>query len=50
MTSGGPIRAVEARMDGVDQMTARRTLRTVANCSLVNVVVRDRTFARAGSG
>jgi broad specificity phosphatase PhoE len=41
VTSGGPIRSVEARIRGIDQATARQTVQTVSNCSLVELVVRD---------
>jgi broad specificity phosphatase PhoE len=46
VTSGGPIRAVEAHVGGVDQLHARRLLGTVDNCGLVELVVRDGGFAR----
>ena len=41
VTSGGPIRAVEAHFRGIDQASARRVVETVSNCSLVELVVRD---------
>ena len=41
VTSGGPIRAVEARLRGIDQATARGLVETVPNCTLVEVVIRD---------
>ena len=41
VTSGGPIRAVEARLQGLTQAEARSVLDTVANCSLVEVAIRD---------
>lgn len=41
VTSGGPIRAVEARLRGVDQARSRRLLTTVPNCSLVELVIRN---------
>lgn len=41
VTSGGPIRAVEARLRGIDQATARQAVETVPNCSLVELVIRD---------
>jgi broad specificity phosphatase PhoE len=40
VTSGGPIRAVQARLDGIDQAQARRRVATVENCALLEVVVR----------
>ena len=40
VTSGGPIRAVQADLDGIDQAHARRLVATVANCALVELVVR----------
>jgi broad specificity phosphatase PhoE len=40
VTSGGPIRAVRARLEGIDQAGARRLVETVENCALVEVVVR----------
>lgn len=46
VTSGGPIRAAEAHIEAIDQKTARRTLRTIENCSLIEVVIRDRVFSR----
>ena len=45
VTSGGPIRAVEAHLRGVEQISARRLLGTVDNCGLVELAVRDGTFA-----
>ena len=41
VTSGGPIRAAQARLRGVDQSRARRDLATVGSCALVEVVVHD---------
>jgi broad specificity phosphatase PhoE len=49
VTSGGPIRAVEAHLRGVDQNTARSLVETVDNCSLLDVVIRDGTLARAAT-
>jgi broad specificity phosphatase PhoE len=46
VTSGGPIRAVEAHLRGIDQATARRMVETVPNCSLVDVVLRDGGWVR----
>ena len=47
VTSGGPIRAVEAQIRGVDQAAARCVVDTVPNCSLVEVVIRDGTWLRS---
>jgi broad specificity phosphatase PhoE len=41
VTSGGPIRAVEAHLRGVEQIRARRVLGAVDNCGLVELTVRD---------
>ena len=45
VTSGGPIRAAEAHLQGIEQVSARRLLRTVDNCGLVELAVRDGVFA-----
>lgn len=47
VTSGGPIRAVEAHVDGVDQAEARRVLATVENCALIELVVQADGWALA---
>ena len=44
VTSGGPIRAVEARLRGIEQAAARHTVETVPNCSLVELVIRDEVW------
>ena len=49
VTSGGPIRAVEAHLRGIDQATARRLVETIDNCSLLDVVIHDGTIARAAT-
>ena len=49
VTSGGPIRAVEAHLRGIDQNTARRLVETVDNCSLLDVVIREGTLTRAAT-
>lgn len=49
VTSGGPIRAVEAQLRGIDQSTARRLIETVDNCSLLDVVIHDGTLTRAAT-
>jgi len=46
VTSGGPIRAAQAHLGGIEQPTARRHLKTVANCGLAEVVIRDGRFAQ----
>ena len=45
VTSGGPIRAVEAHLRGIGQVTARSVMRTVENCALVELAIRDGFFA-----
>lgn len=45
VTSGGPIRAVQAHVEGFDQRAARRHLVTVENCSFVEVAVRGEAFS-----
>jgi broad specificity phosphatase PhoE len=49
VTSGGPIRAVEAHLRGIDQATARYGIDTVLNCSLVELVIRDGAWFGDGS-
>jgi broad specificity phosphatase PhoE len=44
VTSGGPIRAAQARLRGVEQADARRIIRTVENCALVELVIREGVF------
>jgi broad specificity phosphatase PhoE len=39
VTSGGPIRAAQAHLHGIDQRTARRELETIRNCGLVEIVI-----------
>ena len=48
VTSGGPIRAVEARLRGIEQAIARQVVETVPNCSLVELVVRDGKWSSEG--
>jgi len=48
VTSGGPIRAVEARLRGIEQAAARHAVETVPNCSLVELVVRDGEWSAGG--
>ena len=49
VTSGGPIRAVEAHLRGIDQRTARRLVETVDNCSLLEIVAREGRLTRAAT-
>ncbi len=50
VTSGGPIRAVQAHVRGIDQaMMARRLVPAVKNCALVEVVLREGVFEEPGS-
>jgi 2,3-bisphosphoglycerate-dependent phosphoglycerate mutase len=44
VTSGGPIRAVQAHALGLDQSTARRRLIRVDNCALVELVITNAEF------
>ena len=41
VTSGGPIRAAQAHLQGIEQRIARHELKTVENCGLVEVVIQD---------
>jgi len=50
VTSGGPIRAVEARLRGIDQAESRRVVETLPNCALFEVVVRDGEWTRGSGG
>ena len=45
VTSGGPIRAVQAHASGIEQAVARRHFRRVDNCALLDLVIRDGSFA-----
>jgi broad specificity phosphatase PhoE len=49
VTSGGPIRAVEAHLRGVEQISARRLLGTVDNCGLLELAIRDGDLVDPGS-
>jgi broad specificity phosphatase PhoE len=40
VTSGGPIRAARAHLRGIDQTRSRRLVEPVANCALVELVIR----------
>lgn len=46
VTSGGPIRAVQAHVAGIEQTRARRLIATVENCGVVTLAIRDGTFAQ----
>ena len=48
VTSGGPIRAVEAQLRGVEQRLSRSEVQTVENCSLVELIVRDDRWEAVG--
>ncbi len=50
VTSGGPIRAAQAHAGGVDQAVARRSLRTIENCGVLEIVVRDGAFEISSAG
>lgn len=41
VTSGGPIRSVQARLRGIDPLAARRLVEAVSHCSLVELSIRD---------
>ncbi len=41
ITSGGPIRAVEAQLHGISQTESRRVVETIANCSLLELVINE---------
>ena len=41
VTHGGPIRAVEAHLRGIEHLHARSLLPTVSNCTLVECAIRD---------
>jgi len=45
VTSGGPIRAAQAHLQGVEQRLSRARVKTVENCSLVALVIRDNKWA-----
>jgi broad specificity phosphatase PhoE len=48
VTSGGPIRAAQAHVRGIEQTIARRLMRTLENCALVELVIRDGLFEDRG--
>ena len=49
VTSGGPIRAAEAQLRGIEQTHARRAIPTVENGALVELAIRDGRFERTDS-
>jgi broad specificity phosphatase PhoE len=49
VTSGGPIRAAQAHIGGIEQAVARLHVERVANCALVELVIRDGAFELAGA-
>jgi 2,3-bisphosphoglycerate-dependent phosphoglycerate mutase len=44
VTSGGPIRALQAHVGGIDQARSRRHFERTANCALVRCEIRDGSF------
>ena len=46
VTSGGPIRTVDAKLRGVEQNSARRLIETIDNCSMLEIVIHDGTLSR----
>lgn len=50
VTSGGPIRAVEAHLRGLDPARGSRELETVDNCALFEVVTDNGTWTRPVGG
>jgi len=48
VTSGGPIRAVQAHIAGIEQKVARRHFPRVDNCAVVEVLFRDGDIAVPG--
>lgn len=49
VTSGGPIRAVQAHAQGVDQALARLHFKRSDNCAVLELAIRDGSFSLAGS-
>ena len=47
VTSGGPIRAVQAHVAGIEQAFARRHFERVENCALVELAIHDGEFVLA---
>jgi broad specificity phosphatase PhoE len=45
VTSGGPIRALQAHVAGIDHAVSRRHFERTANCALVECELRDGSFA-----
>ncbi len=48
VTSGGPIRAVQAHVAGIEQAVARRHFSRVGNCALIELVIRDGSLTLSG--
>lgn len=49
ITSGGPIRAVQAYAAGIEQATARRQITRVDNCAVVKMLARNGVLAAVGA-
>jgi broad specificity phosphatase PhoE len=49
VTSGGPIRAVEARLRGIEQRRCRDLVETVPNCAVVDLTVAAGSWAYGAS-
>lgn len=47
VTSGGPIRATKAHIQGIEQAVSRRHIEGVANCALVELMIRNGAFELA---
>jgi broad specificity phosphatase PhoE len=48
VTSGGPIRAVQAHASGVDQALARLHFERAANCAVIELLAGEGTFSLSG--
>lgn len=46
ITHGGPIRAVEAELRGIEPLEARRLIGVVGNCSLAEIAIREGAITR----
>jgi broad specificity phosphatase PhoE len=49
VTSGGPIRAVQAHAAGIDQAFARLHFERAENCAVLELVIGERSFTLAGA-
>jgi broad specificity phosphatase PhoE len=49
VTSGGPIRAVQAHAKGIDQAFARLHFKSADNCAVLELVVSERSFTLANA-